>query len=144
VTPSSSGLAHKGHVWVRCDKPNEVGNGKFTLEDPISGISAGDLRSSGGQVRLRSLMSRVFPCQTHTVLPRRILSQNGHTQPASNWPSGIQKRSKVEKQPQHTLAAKFAQKEFATVGFPSPKAVAMSQQGISSGLWLAYPASIVT
>jgi hypothetical protein len=52
VTPSSSGLAHKGHVWVRCDKPNEVGNGKFTLEDPISGISAGDLRSSGGQVRL--------------------------------------------------------------------------------------------
>jgi len=53
VTRSSSGRADRGHVWVRCRNPETVGNWKFRLEDE-SGIDTvdGDLRSSGGQVRL--------------------------------------------------------------------------------------------
>jgi len=52
TTPSSSGSAHKGHVWVRCDAADAVGNWKFRVEDPIEGEAEGELRTHGGQVRL--------------------------------------------------------------------------------------------
>lgn len=52
TTPSSSGSAHKGHVWVRCDAAEAVGNWKFRVEDPIEGEAEGELRTHGGQVRL--------------------------------------------------------------------------------------------
>lgn len=53
VTPSSSGRKDRGHVWVRCDEPLSVKNWKFRLEDPIEeAVAWGDMRSSGGQVRL--------------------------------------------------------------------------------------------
>lgn len=53
VTPSTSGRADRGHVWVRCSAPESVGNWKFRLDDE-RGIDTvdGDMRSSGGQVRL--------------------------------------------------------------------------------------------
>lgn len=53
VTPSTSGRADRGHVWVRCSAPEAVGNWKFRLDDE-SGVDTvdGDMRSSGGQVRL--------------------------------------------------------------------------------------------
>lgn len=53
VTRSTSGRADRGHVSVRCNAPETVGNWKFRLEDE-SGLYTvdGDLRSSGGQVRL--------------------------------------------------------------------------------------------
>lgn len=53
VTRSTSGRADRGHVWLRCTAPDTVGNWKFRLEDE-SGLYTvdGDLRSSGGQVRL--------------------------------------------------------------------------------------------
>lgn len=53
VTRSSSGRSDRGHVWIRCSVPEAVGNWKFRLEDD-SGLDMveGDLRSSGGQVRL--------------------------------------------------------------------------------------------
>ncbi|SFC59276.1 hypothetical protein SAMN04488094_106182 [Tropicimonas isoalkanivorans] len=58
TTPSSSGSARKGHVWVRCDAADAVGNWKFHVEDPIEGEAEGELRTHGGQVRLnpRSVM----------------------------------------------------------------------------------------
>lgn len=50
-TPSTSGRADRGHVWVRCDSAAAVGNWKFKLQDGIDEI-LGDMRSTGGQVRL--------------------------------------------------------------------------------------------
>lgn len=53
VTRSTSGRVDRGHVWVRCNDAEAVHNWKFRLEDE-SGIDTvdGDLRSSGGQVKL--------------------------------------------------------------------------------------------
>lgn len=50
-TPSTSGRADRGHVWVRCDDAAAVGNWKFKLQDGIDEV-LGDMRSTGGQVRL--------------------------------------------------------------------------------------------
>lgn len=60
TTPSSSGLAHKGHVWVRCEAADAVGNWKFQVEDPIDGDAAGELRTHGGQVRLTAASTRLL------------------------------------------------------------------------------------
>ncbi|MEM9500599.1 MAG: bifunctional DNA primase/polymerase [Pseudomonadota bacterium] len=53
VTPSTSGRADRGHVWVRCSAPDAVKNWKFKLEDN-SGIDSveGEFRSIRGQVKL--------------------------------------------------------------------------------------------
>lgn len=51
VTPSTSGSADRGHVWIRCNEAFKVGNWKFSLERVIDAVS-GDMRSTGGQVRL--------------------------------------------------------------------------------------------
>jgi hypothetical protein len=48
--PSTSGLAHKGHVFARVSEP--VGNGNFRLDDPLDGLAVGQLRCDRGQVRL--------------------------------------------------------------------------------------------
>jgi hypothetical protein len=74
TTPSSSGLSHKGHVWVRCDAADAVGNWKFRVEDPIDGEALGELRTRGGQVRLRAqsirLLARAVEDGTLTDGPR--------------------------------------------------------------------------
>ncbi|MFD1344280.1 DUF5906 domain-containing protein [Litorisediminicola beolgyonensis] len=60
TTPSSSGSAHKGHVWVRCDAADAVGNWKFRVQDPIEGEAEGELRTRGGQVRLNPQSVRLL------------------------------------------------------------------------------------
>ncbi|GAA5071311.1 DUF5906 domain-containing protein [Roseibacterium beibuensis] len=64
TTPSSSGSARKGHVWVRCDAADAVGNWKFRVVDPIEGEAEGELRTQGGQVRLNP--------QSVTLLARAV------------------------------------------------------------------------
>ncbi|MEM7470972.1 MAG: DUF5906 domain-containing protein [Pseudomonadota bacterium] len=59
VTPSTSGRADRGHVWVRCIDAEAVGNWKFKMADAIDEVE-GDMRTTGGQVRLNDeAMSRL-------------------------------------------------------------------------------------
>ncbi|MEM6563237.1 MAG: DUF5906 domain-containing protein [Pseudomonadota bacterium] len=51
TTPSTSGRSDRGHVWIRCQNAQSIGNWHFRLEDGIDEIR-GDMRSKGGQVRL--------------------------------------------------------------------------------------------
>ncbi|WP_299945241.1 primase-helicase family protein [uncultured Ruegeria sp.] len=59
VTPSSSRRTDRGHVWMRCDDPESVGNWPFRIDDPIYEVR-GDLRSSGGNVRLTDAAMRIL------------------------------------------------------------------------------------
>lgn len=60
TTPSTSSKAHRGHVWVRCEAAEAVGNWKFRVEDPIEGEAMGELRTHGGQVRLGAQSVRLL------------------------------------------------------------------------------------
>ncbi len=68
-TPSSSGSAVKGHVWVRCEDAEAVRNWDFRVDDPLDGWAAGELRTVGGQVRLRAEALRLL---TEAVSAGRI------------------------------------------------------------------------
>ncbi|WP_425079711.1 primase-helicase family protein [Ruegeria denitrificans] len=66
VTPSASGRSDRGHVWVRCDNPQSVGNWRFKIDDPLYEVR-GDLRSSHGQVRLTDEAMRILTNMLDTI-----------------------------------------------------------------------------